>query len=121
MFAPPAAIKEFGDPPDWLAVTPLPDPTLAAALGLVLGPGEAEAIALAAQRECRVILDDHQARAAAARLGVEAIGTVGILLRAKRNGLVPKVRPLLDALDEAGFRVDAKLRNRALQLAEEAP
>lgn len=121
MLAPPAVIREFGDAPDWLSVTAVPDSTLAAALGLLLGPGEAEAIALAAQRKCWVVLDDHQARSAAARLGVETIGTVGILLRAKRGGLVPEVKPLLNALDDAGFRVDTKLRHRALELAKEAP
>jgi uncharacterized protein len=103
------------------AATPVPDPTLAAALGLLLGPGEAEAIALAAQRRCRVILDDHQARSVATRINVEVIGTVGVLLLSKRNGLVPAVGPLLEALDTAGFRVDERLRRRALELADEAP
>jgi uncharacterized protein len=117
--APPAVIGEFGAAPQWLSVTATPDPTLVAALGLVLGAGEAEAIALAAQQKCHVILDDHQARAAAARVGLEVIGTLGILLRAKRKGLIPGVRPLLDALDSAGFRVDEKLRRRALGLANE--
>jgi predicted nucleic acid-binding protein len=119
VLAPAAVVREFGPTPAWLSIHPVPDPTLAAALGLVLGPGEAEAIALAAVRKCRVILDDHQARSAAARVGVDVIGTVGILVHAKRAGLVPEVRPLLDALEEAGFRLDAGLRGRALELSDE--
>jgi uncharacterized protein len=98
VLAPTAVVLEFGDPPVWLSAAPVPDPTLAVALGLLLGAGEAEAMALAAQRRCRVILDDHQARSAATRIGVEVIGTVGVLLLAKRNGLIPVVGPLLDAL-----------------------
>lgn len=121
VLAPPAVVREFGAAPSWLSMATLPDHTLAAALGLLLGPGEAEAIAVAAQRKCRVVLDDRQARAAAARLGVETIGTIGILLRAKRGGLIPELKPLLDALDEAGFRLDVRLRRRALEIAEEAP
>jgi uncharacterized protein len=120
VLAPPAVVEEFGEVPPWLATTSLSDPTVAAALGLVLGRGESEAIALAAERRCRVILDDHQARAAAARLGVEVIGTIGILLRGKQEGVVDSVRPWLDALETGGFRVDARLRDRALELAGEA-
>lgn len=120
VLAPPAVMAEFGNSPEWLSTAAAPDPVLAAALMLVLGPGEAEAIALAAQQKCRVILDDRQARSAAARLGVETIGTVGMLLRAKRAGLVPEIRPLLDMLDTVGFRVDTQLRRRALELANEA-
>lgn len=119
--APPAVVQQFGDAPGWPSATPVPDPSLAAALGLVLGPGEAEAIALAAQPRCLVIVEDHQARSAAARTGVEVIGTVGILLLAKHRGVVSEVRPLLDALDEAGLRVDMRLRRRALELTNEAP
>ncbi|HEX2094542.1 MAG TPA: DUF3368 domain-containing protein [Longimicrobiaceae bacterium] len=119
VLAPPAVVQEFGHAPEWLSTTSVSSSALVAALGLVLGPGEAEAIALAAERQCRVILDDHQARSAAARLGLEVIGTVGILLRAKRAGLVPEVGPLLDALDGVGFRVDPGLRRRALELANE--
>jgi hypothetical protein len=94
-------------------------PTLTGPLELVLRPGGVEATALATQQKCHVNLDDHQARAAATRVGVEVIGTIGILLRAKRMRLIPEVRPLLDSLDNAGFRVDANLRQRALELANE--
>jgi predicted nucleic acid-binding protein len=119
VLAPPAVVREFRAAPDWLVTTSVPDPTLAAALALVLGPGEAEAIALAAELKCRVVLDDHQTRATAARLQVEVIGTVGILLRAKLSGVVSEVAPLLQALEQAGFRIDTRLRLRALELAEE--
>ena len=46
--------------------------------------GEAEAIALAYEKGWRIILDDRHARKIAARLGVAMIGTVGILVKAKR-------------------------------------
>jgi predicted nucleic acid-binding protein len=35
--------------------------------------------------------DDHQACSAATRIGVELIGTAGVLLLAQRNGLTPAV------------------------------
>lgn len=119
VLAPPAVQREFGHTVEWLTVAPPTTPMIAAALGLVLGPGESEAIALAAERNCRVILDDRQARAAAARLDVKIIGTAGLLLRAKRENMTPELRPLLDALDEVGFRIGTDLRRRVLKLAGE--
>lgn len=121
VLAPPAVAREFGPMPAGIAVTPLESSTLALALDLAVGPGEAEAIALAAERGCRIILDDRRARFAAARLGLGMIGTVGILLRSKSNGLITEIEPSLDALAAVGFRVDAGLRRRALELAGEIP
>ena len=47
------------------------------------------------------------------------IGTVGILLLAKRAALLPSVRPLLDALREKGFRVSQTVYDEALASADE--
>ena len=81
--------------------------------------GEAEAIALASERASRIILDDKQARALAQKLGLKIIGTVGVLVRAKLEGVMPALRPLLDALDANSFRVSKALRDEALRLAGE--
>lgn len=103
VFAPPAVVEEFGEVPPWLSTTSLSEPTVAAALGLVLGRGESEAIALAADGEFRVILKDYPARAVAARLEVEVVGAIGLLLRAKQECVVNSVRPWLDALEMRGL------------------
>ena len=47
-----------------------------------LGRGESEAIALAALRGLRLIVDDKRARRVAAASGVDHVGTVGVLLEA---------------------------------------
>jgi len=47
------------------------------------------------------------------------VGTLGILLRARRAGLILSVRPLLDALIAEGFRIDADLYQEVLNLAGE--
>jgi predicted nucleic acid-binding protein len=41
-------------------------------------------------------------------------GTVGVLARARREGLVPRLAPLLDRLDTLGFRLSARARATAL-------
>jgi uncharacterized protein len=122
VLAPPVVVQEFGTAPPWLIVvapTAL-SPLEADVLRPVAGRGEAEAIALARERSVAVVLDDRQARGVARRLGVPLLGTVGVLLRAKRAALVPAVAPLLEALDAAGFRLGPAVRVEALRLAGEA-
>jgi predicted nucleic acid-binding protein len=90
-----------------------------AALRLLVDPGESEAIVLAYERGFRIILDDRKAREVAQRLRVPVTGTVGLLVKAKQEGVIPLVRPLLDALDAHQFRIGDALRAEALRLAEE--
>jgi predicted nucleic acid-binding protein len=77
-------------------------PKDAAAVQRLLGEvdaGEAEALVLALEVQADLILvDDADARAAAKRLSLAVTGTVGLLLRAKQEGRVSAVRPLLDQL-----------------------
>ena len=80
-----------------------------------LGPGESGALDLArALPDAIVILDDGAARAWAARLGIRCVGTVGILIEAKRQGHIDQVAPNLDCLAKLGFRMGSALCQRAL-------
>ena len=81
---PPEVQREFGTALPWLHVEPPSNIGLIASLKLMVDDGEAEAIALAYEKGWRIILDDRHARKIAARLGVAMIGTVGILVKAKR-------------------------------------
>ncbi len=117
--APPAVVSEFGSRPEWLTVCPPANGSTIAALKLVVDSGEAEAIALAQELGCRIILDDRKARMVAQRLGVAVTGTVGLLLKAKQAGVIPSLLPLLDALDANHFYVSRALREEALRLAGE--
>jgi hypothetical protein len=66
-----------------------------------------------------LILDDSKARESAGRLGLKFTGTLGVLLEAKRVGLLAEVSPHLDRLDELGFRVAGETRLAVLRLAGE--
>jgi uncharacterized protein len=116
---PPEVGREFGGTLSWLIVENLTNNSLAAALQMVVDAGEAEAIALASEKNCLLITDDKQARAATKRIGVKVIGTVGILIRAKQNGIIAEIKPILDALDENDFRISRALREEALKIAGE--
>jgi len=116
---PPAVAEEFGPLPDGVTLGNLTDLRLAETLRLVLDPGEAEVIALASQLGFRAILDDRKARLLAAQLNIPVTGTVGLLLKAKQEGHIPALRPLLDNLSHAGFHLALALRAEALRLAGE--
>lgn len=119
---PPAVRDEFGRAPEGFTVVPSPNPALVRLLRRTLDAGEAEVIAWAAEmEEAHVILDDSAARVEAAELGLSVIGTVGLVLRAKRMGHIRAARPLLDALRGTGFWMSDALYRHALQRSGEAP
>jgi len=55
----------------------------------------------------------------ARRLGVSTIGTVGILVKAKRSGIIPSLKTLLSELEANGFYLNDVLKEEALRLAGE--
>lgn len=110
------------DPRDssWMTIISVPEGEVDALPPNRLGPGERAVIAYArSHSDCWAGLDDRQARELAEDLGLDVIGTIGILLRAKKVDLIPTVRPLLDALHSAGFRIGSDLYREALRLADE--
>jgi predicted nucleic acid-binding protein len=81
-----------------------------------LGAGEAETLALAQELACPlVLLDELRARKAAERAGIRAVGVVGLLLEARRRGLIARVAPLLAELQARGFRLAPSLVAAALE------
>lgn len=72
-------------------------------LSLQLHCGEAETIAFAVDlRADVVIIDEQEGRELAARTGLRVIGVLGILLRAKREGEIPALKPEIQSLREKG-------------------
>jgi len=93
---------------------------LAVPLVTDLGQGETEVLMLGLEmRESVVVLDDDLARRVAETLGLHLTGTLGLLLDAKKAGLIPVIAPLLDQLQTFRFRVAPHTRAAVLKLAEE--
>lgn len=84
-----------------------------------LDPGEREAIALALELHCHILIDEWDGRRIARKLGLGHTGTLGVLVAGKRRGLVPTVAPVLDRLVECGYRMDLAVRTEALRRAGE--
>ena len=86
---------------------------------LGIDPGETSAIALAQELGAGVLMDDKAGRTVAKQIGLAVIGTAGVLVLAKRRGLLPKVRPLLNALVESGYFLGSNVVNETLRLSGE--
>jgi predicted nucleic acid-binding protein len=85
-----------------------------------LGPGETEAISLALDISVDwIVLDDEPARRLAESLGLPVIGTLGLLLLAKRRRIIDTVKPLADALVVVDFRATPALLASVLRQAGE--
>jgi predicted nucleic acid-binding protein len=117
--APPEVERESGISAAWLKIEAPSNPALVAALRMAVDDGEAEAIALAAERKWRIVLDDRRARDVADRMGLKVIGTMGILIWAKRAKILPWIKPLLNELTEKGFHLSEALKREALNLVGE--
>jgi len=101
----------------WLRVAPAPPETWRLT---GIDAGEASTIALAAQQQgALVLIDDALGRAQAAAQGLEVLDLAGLLLAAKRAGLVEAVRPLLTRLARRGFTLPNDARRALLRDAGE--
>ncbi|MGH9942106.1 MAG: DUF3368 domain-containing protein [Pyrinomonadaceae bacterium] len=116
---PPAVAREFGTSISWLRIKAPTNHALLSALKLLLDEGEAEAIALASEYGYKLVLDDRQARAVAQNLGLPLIGTVGVLVKAKREGIIPALKSVLDEMEANGFYLRSALKEEALRLVGE--
>lgn len=88
----------------------------AAVLEWGLGAGESSVLALALEGSGRTaVLDDAAARRCADSLGVETVGTLAVILRAKKAGLISSASQVVLALRKAGLRLDDKILKEALE------
>ena len=111
--------KALKDAP-WIKTVNLTDPQTAGVYE-GLDDGEAKVLVLADECEARLVLLDEKKGAAreAEKIGVTVKGTVGILLEAKKAGLIDVIKPLLIRLQDNGMHLSDWLINKALQAASE--
>jgi predicted nucleic acid-binding protein len=95
--------------PEWVSVLSLQAP-LTPFASLALDDGEAAVIQLALeQRLTRVCIDELKGRRAASSLGLQVIGSLGLLGRAKSKGLISAARPFIDQAQQDGVYYDTNL------------
>jgi hypothetical protein len=80
-----------------------------------LDRGEAEVIILSKELKADlVIIDELSARKVAMMMDLPLIGTVGLLIAAKENKLIEKVKPLLDEMIVSGIRYGEEFYRKVL-------
>ena len=83
----------------WLIVASATDRNRVQELREELDAGEAEAIVLAIERRADILLvDERRARKTATAAGLAVTGLIGVVARAKRDGLIDLAKPVLDEL-----------------------
>ncbi len=112
-----AQIKTAGE---WIHVEQIRDHSEKKMYKAKLHDGEVEVMILAQEQKADlVILDDNAAKKTAKYLGLSVTGTLGVLVKAKRKGIIKEVRPLLSEMRQNGFYISNAVENMVLKEAEE--
>lgn len=81
-----------------------------------LGHGESSVLALAyLTPRLLVVIDDLAGRRCALTLGMRVRGTLGIVLLAKRRGIIPSARSVMEELIGSGLYLSAAILDEALK------
>lgn len=105
----------------WIQTHAVQNRHLVIALREQLDAGESEAIALALEKQATLILlDETEGRRVAASYGLTKTGVLGILLQAKKQGIIPSLRTEMEKLQrEAHFWISPPLFEKLLRSAAE--
>jgi len=105
---------------EWITVQSLQSQQRVRLLLPTLDRGEAEVIALALERQARLVLiDELTGRKVAESLNLNVSGSVGILIRAKQMGEIPAIKPFLKEMKKQGVYFSQRFIDAVLyQLGE---
>lgn len=85
-----------------------------------LGVGETAVLSYALHKDnIKAVIDDGLARKCAETFEIPLLGTLGIVLKAKKSGLISQARPILTELKKHGMYLKTETLNRALALVDE--
>ena len=112
---------EFGEPlPEWIEILSVKSKDTQRLLEMQIDKGESSAIALALEiSDSLLILDDIKARKVATQLGLSITGTLGIIIKAKLEGIIPSVIPILNKIKQTDFRLSSEVESQVLKAAME--
>jgi predicted nucleic acid-binding protein len=105
---------------EWIDVRDIANIAAKDAFAATLHDGEVEVMLLAKEIGAElIIMDDGLARKHVKYLSLTVTGTVGVLLRAKHDGIINEIKPVLDDLIQQGFYISDDVLHEVLCLAGE--
>lgn len=71
------------------------------------------------QKADLLLMDDNAAKKTAKFIGMSVTGSLGVLIKAKKEGLIPEVKPMMEALIQDGLYVDETIQKMVLEASGE--
>lgn len=118
----PQVKEEFNDYlPDWINVIDAKDKSLFKTLSISLDKGESSSISLSMELKGKtlLIIDEKKGRRIAKELGINIIGTIGIILKAKKEGKINSMKEVIKKLESCQFRISNQLKDLMLKSGNE--
>ena len=104
----------------WIKVEAIRDSSQKELFRARLHAGEVEVMILAKEQNADlVIMDDNAAKKTAKFLGLNVTGTLGILLKAKKEGYLEKVEPIMNELILDGLFISDTVKRYVIKEAGE--
>lgn len=115
----PVIALEFGeDLPEWVEIREVKNSQFQSTLDLDIG--ETSAITLALESgPSLIIIDDNKGRKVAQKLNLNITGSLGLFLKAKQEGIIPSIKPLLEKVQKTNFRYSLAILTEILKLSGE--
>ena len=116
-----SACLKLNESLDWIKIIKIPQNEKLKIYRARLHLGEVEVMLLAQKNPTAdlVIIDDNAAKSTAKFLGLKVTGTLGVLLKAKKVGLIKEIKPLIGTMKEKGFYISGKIEHFVLSQSRE--
>ena len=86
----------------------------------MLDAGEASTIALCLEfPDSLIAMDDLEGRKIAKSLNLKITGSLGVVVKAKQNGYLEKLKPVIEQIQQTDFRISENIIKKALELVGE--
>lgn len=122
IYTTPQIVKEFRKSlPHWIEIAEPAEKKVQRIIRMNLDLGESSAIALTMDiHKSILIIDDLKGRKIADKLDIRYSGTLGLILRAKQEGVLPAIKPIIKKIEKTNFRIDKNLLLNVLDEAGES-
>ena len=115
-----SACKQLKKAGEWIHVHEIRDHSEKKMYKAKLHDGEVEVMILCQEQNADLaIIDDNAVKKTAKYLGIPVTGTLGVLIKAKQQGFINEIRPIISELKANGFYVSQQVEELVLKYAGE--